>query len=129
MTLVEKTIGVALNVKERKKSEYIHEEFVFDKLNPRQDKLISMADAYIALPGGIGTLYEVIAVLALKRLNEIPKDKPLILVDKYFKRLETLFKEMIGEGFVEESLSNLYTLVETPSDAIVSISDYFEQQN
>lgn len=52
------TIGVALAIKERKKSQFAHEEYVFDKLNPRQDKLISLADGYIAVPGGIGTLYE-----------------------------------------------------------------------
>lgn len=120
-----KTIGVALNIKERKKSDFLHEEFVFDTLNPRQDHLISMADAYVAVPGGIGTLYEILAVLALKRLDEIPKEKPLILVDEYFTPLARLFQEMLGKGFVESSLDSLYSIAKTPNEALAILHKHF----
>lgn len=119
------TIGVALAIKERKKSQFAHEEYVFDTLNPRQDKLISLSDAYIALPGGIGTLYEVMAVLAMKRLSEIPRDTPLILVDNYFLDLEHLFTKVMAEGFVETSLRDLYTLVKTPTEAVFMLRQHF----
>jgi len=119
------TIGVALAIKERKKSQFAHEEYVFDKLNPRQDKLISLSDAYIAVPGGIGTLYEIMAVLALKRLDEIPRHKPMILISNYFQDLENLFCKIIDEGFVETGLHDLYTLVESPAEAIHVLKEHF----
>src|SRR3989344_3567971 len=61
------THGVCLNVKNRIHSSFLTTREMFDLLNPRQDKLLQIADGFISLPGGIGTLYEVVAVLALKR--------------------------------------------------------------
>src|SRR3990167_3106322 len=57
-----KTLGICLNVVGRNHSNFLTTREVFDHLNLRQDRLISLADAFIGLPGGVGTLYEIFAV-------------------------------------------------------------------
>ncbi len=116
------TIGIALNFEGRKPSQYLTDSTVFEKLGPRQDKLIELADAYVALPGGVGTFYEIFNILALKRLKEIPAEKPLILVCDYYKGLQKMLRAMADEGFVEEKVFSLFSLVETPEEALASLT-------
>ncbi|MDD4989506.1 MAG: LOG family protein [Candidatus Pacebacteria bacterium] len=110
----------------RQQSKYVKDVEVFKLLGPRQEKIIKLADAFIALPGGVGTFFEVFNVLALKRLREIPKDVPLILIGKYFSILKETLDTMIKEGFLESSGSSLYRIVETPEEAVRILNDNFK---
>lgn len=102
------TLGIRLNVAGRKHSEYVTKSLLFDNLNERQEKLLKIADGFISLPGGVGTLYEIFAVLALKRKGELDKRKPLILISEYFKEFEMLMETMYEEGFVEKEIKSFY---------------------
>ena len=112
------TAGVVLNFKGRKPSRYLKDSTVFDTLAPRQDKLVKDGDAYIALPGGVGTFYEIFNILAFKRLNEIPHKKPFILVGAYYNMFEDMLKKMQSEGFVEKEIFSYYDRAETPEEAL-----------
>lgn len=112
------TIAIRLD-----KPGFLHSPFAkrheaHQKLGPRQDQILALSDAFIALPGGVGTLYEVMAVLALKRVGELPLDKPLILVGDYYTDMRELADKMIGEGFVNPEFHQLFTLVDTPAEAV-----------
>jgi uncharacterized protein (TIGR00730 family) len=120
-----KTIGICLNIKGRKHSKFLTSKELFTKLLPRLEKLIGMADGYIALPGGIGTLLEIVAVLGLKRKGEIPKAKPLILIDGVYKDFNNLIKSMEKEGFVYQGFEELYKLVRSPKEAILYLQNAF----
>lgn len=116
------TLGICLTVAGRNHSNFLTTREIFDHLNSRQDRLIGLADAFIALPGGIGTFYEVFAVIALKRKHEIEEEKPMILVDGFYKKFEQMMGEIYQQGFAQNSVKELYTLVKTPIDAINIIS-------
>ncbi len=115
------TIGVALNMDGRKRSQSAGTVFAYDTLGPRQAKIMELADAFVALPGGIGTLYELTEVLALKRVNELPHRKPLVLLGDYYQHLIKVFDDMITEGFADESLQELFHLAKEPADAATYI--------
>ena len=117
------TIGVMLELEGITHSPYFTEKYIFDKLVPRQDKLIQLADGYITLPGGMGTLFETVEILTLKNVKEIPVEKPLILVDDYYKDLDTLFSKIIKEGFIREDLHTNFQLVSCPEDAITILNN------
>ena len=117
------TIGIALEISGRKQSTYAKERLTFKRLVPRQEKLIEMSDAFIALPGGIGTIHEIFDVLALKRAHEIPKDKFLILVGSYFKPISVLLHEVIREGFIDRSFLECLTFVANPKEAVRILKD------
>jgi uncharacterized protein (TIGR00730 family) len=117
------TMGVALNLEGRRQSKYVSSSTIFDKLGPRQDSLVALGDAYVALPGGVGTLHEISNILALKRVKEIPASKPLILIGRYYHPLKDVFDEMVADGFVDKGIFSLYDLVNTPEGAIKIIRD------
>jgi uncharacterized protein (TIGR00730 family) len=113
-----------------KKPGFLHSPFAsrheaYEKLGPRQDQILALSDAFIALPGGVGTLYEIMAVLALKRVGEIPRDKPLILVGEYYRDMQELAGKMVGEGFVDATIHDIFSLVATPEEAIQVLKNEF----
>lgn len=112
------TIGVVLDLGGRYRSTYAKDLSVFAELSPRQNKMITMGDAYIALPGGVGTVFEVMQVLALKRVGELPRSKPLILVDDYYSMLDGMFTRMAEELFLDEPAEGLFSHAKTPEEAI-----------
>lgn len=113
-----KTIAVCLEIVGRKFTEFASEKSVYKMLNERQNKLISLGDAFLSLPGGVGTFYEISAILALKRKGEIDKGKPLILIDGYFQNLKPVFANMVSEGFIDGSFNSYYDLVNSPEVAV-----------
>lgn len=120
-----KTIGVCLEKQGRRQSKYLSEKLIFKKLKIRQEELLSLGDGFIALPGGVGTLYEIIEIMALKRKGEILPSKPLILVDSYYENIVSELKRMHREGFIENSLEDLFRFVSKPSLAIEILSKHF----
>lgn len=112
------TLGVRLNVPGRKHSKFVTEFILFTDLNKRQEELLKMADGFISLPGGVGTFYEIFAVLALKRKGQLDKNKPLILVDGYYDEFYTLMDKMYKEGFAERQIKSFYTRVASYNEAV-----------
>jgi uncharacterized protein (TIGR00730 family) len=82
------------------------------------------ADAYVALPGGTGTLEEVAEVLSLGRLKD--KDKPCILlsIDGYWKPLQSQMGQMVAKGFLPEVPSFLHF-----ADNVGQVSEILKTQN
>lgn len=112
------THGVCLEIEGRIHSQFLTTKESFDLLNPRQERLLKLADGFIALPGGIGTLYEIVAVLALKRKGEISPKKPIILLNDFYQHFRILIANMEKEGFVYQHFDELFDIVSTPKEAI-----------
>ena len=84
-------IGVTCSAfKSGKANEYVTREMVTDSLDKRLDKLIDLGHAYIALPGGTGTLLELAKVWELKNKGFLGADKPIILVGGFWGPLVEL---------------------------------------
>ena len=96
-----KVIGVLPNVpliKERK-HEKLTECIETESMADRKTKMIELADAFVALPGGIGTLDEVTEVMSLASL-EITKC-PIVLLDTkgYYAPFKAVIDNVINNGF------------------------------
>lgn len=118
-----KTIAVCLQIAGRRQTEFASEKLVFHNLNERQTKLIEYGDAFLSLPGGVGTLYEIAAILALKRKGEIDIKKPFILIGQYFQNLQVFLESIIKEGFMSGNLHDFYKLADTPQIAVLLLKD------
>jgi uncharacterized protein (TIGR00730 family) len=75
----------------------------------RKERMIELADAFIALPGGVGTLDEIFEVLCGRLIAA--HDKPLGLLDVagYWPPLAALLERGVAEGFIPAELSPLPT--------------------
>jgi len=91
----------------------------------RKDKMIEISDAFIALPGGFGTLDEVAEVLVLDQLRIIEKPMGLLNTKNYFDHLVQYFKLGVDEGFIrQEHLANL--MVDTDVEALFKQLDQYQ---
>lgn len=90
-------------------------------MHTRKIRMFEEADAFIVLPGGIGTLEEVIEVLSWLRLNL--HQKPIICLSDtgYWDRLEGLMEHMVTEGFAPASLINDVQYAADPIEALSMI--------
>ena len=78
-----------------------HELHVVDSMRTRKGKIESISDAFIALPGGLGTLEELIEIWVGRYLKF--HDKPVIILDPFdiYKPLHDLILHLEEEGFVK----------------------------
>lgn len=113
-----KTIGVCLKRPNRKQSINAQKIFLFKNIENRQKKLISLGEAYIALPGGVGTIHEICDILIQKKIDKIPRHTPLIIVGSYYKNFKKLIEQIDQNNFSSKSLKKLCTFVSTPSEII-----------
>ncbi len=122
-----KVIAVPLKIESRTPYPFADEVYQFEKLVPRQRKLIELADAFIVGPGGLGTFYEVFAVLADKFVKQLPDDVPLIFLGNHgVDHMAKLFDILIEEGFIlREKLDTQYQVAQTVDEALQIINDYF----
>jgi uncharacterized protein (TIGR00730 family) len=75
---------------------------IVDTLHERKARMAELADAFIALPGGLGTLEELAEVLSWAQLDLHAKPIGLLDVGGYFGSLETFLDHAVAEGFVAE---------------------------
>jgi len=89
----------------------VTELVVVDSMHARKALMAERADAFAILPGGIGTLDEMIEIISWKQLRL--HDKPIILVDVagYWQRLLALFDHLVAEGFARPQTLALMRVV------------------
>jgi len=86
-----KTIGVTCSAfKGASANKYISREIATSSLDERLETLIKLAEAYVVLPGGTGTLLELAKVWELKNKGFLNQSKPIILVGEFWKPLVDL---------------------------------------
>jgi uncharacterized protein (TIGR00730 family) len=84
-------------------------------MHERKAMMANLADAFIALPGGLGTMDEFFEILTWAQLGEHAKPIGLLNTARFFDPLLHYVQHMIGEGFVKKK--NLSLFVEASSPA------------
>ncbi len=109
-------IGVIPEALERK--EVAHEDltelYVVGSMHERKAAMARLADAFVALPGGFGTLEEFCEVLTWSQLGLHAKPCGLLDVGGYWRPLLELFDGAVREGFVEPDQRGLVLVDESP---------------
>lgn len=86
---------------------------IVDTMHERKMMMFEDADAIVTLPGGIGTLEEVIETVSWARLHLHRKPIMLLNVDDYWTPLKQLFDHVVAEGFADEALLSDVIVVDT----------------
>lgn len=116
--------GVALSKFEPIPHEFLDDYEGYSDHCDRQRRLLELSDAFIALPGAIGTFHEILEVHILNILQEI--DKPIVLVGEYFQRYKTLIDSFIEEGIMHEDHTPLF-YAKDGEEAANIIIQYFDE--
>jgi uncharacterized protein (TIGR00730 family) len=97
-------------------------------MHTRKAKLEELADAFIALPGGFGTLEELAEVITLKQLDYHSKPIVIINTDNFYKHLLEFFETMYSENFAKSDYRKMYHITENIKDAFDYIENYSAPQ-
>jgi uncharacterized protein (TIGR00730 family) len=95
-----------------------HEMHSVNDMRSRKRGLDEFGDAYIALPGGFGTLEEILEMISFKQLGFHHKPIVFINTNSYFDHLLAQFERGFAEAFIYERFRDLYTAVATPQEAL-----------
>lgn len=121
-----KVVGIiptALNVKGIV-YELCDELVVTETMRERKAIMDTRSDAFIALPGGYGTLEELLEIITLKQLRY--HDKPIVIlnVQGFFDKLLEQFEACIGQNFAKEDCRKLYNVTSSVQEALEYIDTY-----
>ena len=94
-----------------------------DTMRERKAAMDEGSDAFVVLPGGIGTLEEVVEILTLKQLGY--HDRPIVVLDPtgYWSPLITLLESMVEEGLAQPELLRLLVYVSSVPEALRAVGD------
>ena len=91
---------------------------VVDGMHQRKQLMFERADAFIALPGGVGTLEELVEQLTWAQLQRHRKPVLLADIDGFWRPLLALFAHMRNLGFIREEFEVRYLVAEKIEDAL-----------
>ena len=83
------------------------EFYLVDNMHQRKQMMAERADAFLALPGGIGTFEEFFEVWTWRQLGYHNKPIGLLNVDGYYDGLLTFMRTTVNDGFVSDWQMNL----------------------
>ena len=98
------------------------EDFIFvETMSERKKLLMKDTEGVIALPGGCGTLEELLEVITLKRLGRYLKPIIIVNYDGFYDSLIELLSKMVKENFMRSEHLSLWTVVSSSKDALSAI--------
>jgi uncharacterized protein (TIGR00730 family) len=101
---------------------------VVKDLHQRKALMAELSDAFITLPGGIGTMEELFEVWSWAKLGLHRKPCGLLNVNGYFDSLRTFADEMVTEGFLESAYREMLLIEEQPGVLLDRLAAYVAPQ-
>ena len=94
-----------------------------ETMHERKAKFLESIDALVALPGGTGTLEELLEAITLKRLGLFTKPIVILNTNDYYEPLRRMFEKCVAENFMKEKHLAMWSFVDTPEDVLPTIRD------
>ncbi|CAN6296968.1 unnamed protein product [Urochloa humidicola] len=93
-------------------------------MHQRKAEMARNSDAFIALPGGYGTLEELLEVITWAQLGIHSKPVGLLNVDGYYDPLLRFVDKAVEEGFVTPAARHIVVAAHTPHDLLYKLEAY-----
>ncbi|MDP7539825.1 MAG: TIGR00730 family Rossman fold protein [Alphaproteobacteria bacterium] len=101
----------------------LDELVIVNSMHARKQRMFACADAFAVLPGGIGTLDEMVEIVTWKQLRR--HDKPVLLVDPedYWAPFQALIAHIVSHGFAPADTAALYQVVESVDALFAALAE------
>jgi cytokinin riboside 5'-monophosphate phosphoribohydrolase len=105
-----------------------HDLLVVAGMSERKQEMIGRAEAFVALPGGFGTLEELLEVLTLKMLGQHDRAIVVVSLDGYWEPLFAMFARMAEQGFAFGDYRELLHVTDDLDDLFDHLDTYAPDQ-
>ena len=95
-------------------------------MHERKAKFLENIDALIALPGGPGTLEELLEAITLKRLGQFTKPIIILNTNGYYDPLIQMLERCVEEKFLRPIHAEMWTFVNQPEEVMSAINQSME---
>lgn len=121
-----KVIGVIPEYLKEKEiaHEGLTELIIVKDMHERKARMASMADAFVALPGGAGTLEEIFEAWTWAQLGHHVKHGAFYNTNGFYKDLLSMINNMVTSGFLNAEYSDMLILADNPKLLIQCIKQY-----
>jgi uncharacterized protein (TIGR00730 family) len=90
-------------------------------LQERKAVMLQMSDAFMVLPGGLGTFDEFFEVATEAQLGVHRKPIIVVNVDGFFDALDAMLDQIVAKGFAKPAIMELYHLADGPEAALLAL--------
>ena len=91
---------------------------VVDTMAQRKTRMEELADAFLCLPGGVGTLEELVEVLTMQQLGHVHGPMGLVNVDGFWQPFLQTLQSMAACGFVQQRYIDAIALSAEPAEIL-----------
>ncbi|KAG6604958.1 Cytokinin riboside 5'-monophosphate phosphoribohydrolase LOG5, partial [Cucurbita argyrosperma subsp. sororia] len=95
-----------------------------DNMHQRKAEMARHSDCFIALPGGYGTMEELLEVITWAQLGIHDKPVGLLNVDGYYNYLLTFIDQAVEDGFIKPSQRNIIVSAHNAKDLVQKLEEY-----
>lgn len=95
---------------------------VTETMHERKAKMAELSEAAVALPGGCGTLEELLEIITWKQLGLFPKPIIIVNVNGYYDSLIDMLQKAIDERFMREEHAALWQVVASADQVLEAIN-------
>lgn len=97
---------------------------VVETMHQRKALMADLADAFIALPGGYGTLEEFSEIVTWSQLGIQQKPCGLLNVERYWDGLLAMLDHAVNEGFLRQENRELVLVASTPEEMLARLQEW-----
>ncbi|TGM46146.1 TIGR00730 family Rossman fold protein [Leptospira vanthielii] len=119
-------IGVLPKFLKKKEIEHsgLGQLILVESMHERKLKMFDLSDAFVVLPGGLGTMEEFFEIITWSQLGL--HHKPIIIINwlGFYNPLLTLMQNMVESGFLKKENAALVQVLETSKDLLQTIQNY-----
>ncbi|KAI8643895.1 hypothetical protein BD408DRAFT_414066 [Parasitella parasitica] len=119
-----KAIGIVPEPLYRHGSKQLCETVIVPDMHARKKRMEKECDAFVCLPGGYGTMEEMLEMITWSQLNI--HSKPILLLDtkSYYKLFVDWITLSVQEKFIHAGSANIFVLCETSKDVVETLKAY-----
>jgi len=120
-----RVVGIIPDFMKAKELAFTEADELVTVVTMRERKLLmeTRADAFLTLPGGWGTLEEIMEILTLRQLDVLRKPCVIFNQDGFYDGLMAIFRQMVAEKFNKPSNLDLFTLANRIEDIFPAIEE------
>lgn len=94
---------------------------IVKSMHERKKRMADLSDAFVALPGGWGTLDELAEILTWRQLGLINKPVGLLNINSFFSPLTDQMTRMVEEGFLQRDHLDAFIIEKIPQNLLAKL--------